>query len=224
MSCNELKSKVIILEDKAQKNGKHIEKNNFFTSKGIVVHRVPLPVGDYIATNEKVIDVMERKTKRGVEIKKIDFLGTYDVAVDSKFDIQELISDVCGVQHERFRDECILAQNNDIKLYVLVENSGGLIKGTDIRNPKIQSLDELYYWENPRLYIMKNSSEIIGYWKNGKPRYKKVQAFPNATTGERLAKALYTMQKRYGVEFVFCQPEEAGAKILELLGVDVDGE
>ena len=43
------------------------------------------------------------------------------------------------------------------------------------------------------------------------------------TSGQTLAKALLTMQKKYGVEFLFCRPEEAGAKVLELLGVNVNG-
>ena len=47
--------------------------------------------------------------------------------------------------------------------------------------------------------------------------------YPNATKGETLAKACLTMQLKYGVEFLFCRPEDAGEKILELLGVDVDG-
>ena len=35
--------------------------------------------------------------------------------------------------------------------------------------------------------------------------------------GPRLAKAMRTMSDRYGVEFMFCSPEEAGKIILELL-------
>lgn len=214
---------MIILEDKAQKEEKHIAKNEFFQSRGISVHRVPLPVGDYIASNERVIDVMERKAKRGVDLKKMDFLGTYDVCVDSKYDIQELVFDICGKSHERFRDECILAQNNGIKLYILVENKGGPIKyARDVYNRTVRSIDDLFSWKNSRAFVMKNSDEVIGRWKNGKPRYKRVLASPNATKGETLAKCCLTMQEKYGVEFVFCEPGEAGAKILELLGVDAD--
>ena len=61
---------------------------------------------------------------------------------------------------------------------------------------------------------------MIGVRKNGIPRYKKVQKYPYAMTGERLAKACLTMQLKYGVEFQFCRPEEAGKKILDLLGVE----
>ena len=104
------------------------------------------------------------------------------------------------------------AEFGDVKLYVLVENRDG-----------VKSIDDLFRWQNPRLKYWKNSDEVIGTYKNGKPRYKKVQMYPNATKGETLAKACLTMQLKYGVEFLFCRPEDSGEKILELLGVDVDG-
>lgn len=100
------------------------------------------------------------------------------------------------------------AQYGDVKLYVLVENKDG-----------VYSVDDLFRWVNPMLKIWVNSSEITGFYKNGKPRYKKVQKYPYATSGETLAKALKTMEFRYGVEFVFCRPEEAGERILSILNV-----
>lgn len=213
---------MILIEDKSQKSGKHIEKNRYWTERGIEVIHEPLPVGDYILANDKVMDVIFRKDKRGVDVKKMDFLGTYDVCVDTKKDIQELVGDVCAKDHARFRDECILAQNNGIKLYILIQNVGGLVKGTkDIYNPTITRLCDLHKWKNPRLFEMKNSSEVIGYWRNGKPRYKRVQKHPDATKGETLMKACMTMQERYGVEFVFCHNENQGEMVLELLGAEV---
>ena len=213
---------MVLLEDKGQKKGQHEEKNLFWRELGIEVVQVPLPVGDYILADNKVMDVIFRKDKRGIPLKKMDFLGTYAVCVDTKKDIQELVGNVCGKQHERFRDECILAQNNGIKLYVLVQNVGGMIKNTKtICNPTITNLDELGMWQNPRLFEMKNSNEVIGRWKNGKPRYKRIQRYPSATKGETLMKACKTMQEKYGVEFVFCHNSEQGAKVLELLGVEV---
>lgn len=101
------------------------------------------------------------------------------------------------------------AQNGGIKLIVLVENEDG-----------VKNIDDLFRWHNPRLDIWANSSEVIGYWRNGRPRYRRVRKHPNAMTGERLAKACLTMQLRYGVEFQFCRPEEAGERILKLLGVE----
>lgn len=212
-----------LIEDKAQQSGKHDMKNSFWKANGIEVVRLPLPVGDYILVNDKVQDVLDRKAKRGIEVKKMDFIGTYDVCVDTKKDIEELLNDIIGKQHARFRDECIFAQNNGIRLYILVENAGCEIYHTGIYNKTIMSLEELHSWKNPRLFIMENSNEIIGAYKNGRPMYRKVQKYPKATRGEQLMKACMTMEQKYGVKFLFCRPSEAGKRVLELLGVDSDG-
>ena len=37
------------------------------------------------------------------------------------------------------------------------------------------------------------------------------------TSGRVLGKAMLTMQIKYGVEFVFCRPEDAGSRVIELL-------
>lgn len=191
-----------LIEDKGQVEKKHITKNQYWLKNGIAVQRYPLAVGDYILVNDKVQNVLDRKAKRGVEPKKMDFLGTYDICVDTKKDIQELIGDICGKQHERFRDECILAQNNGIQLIILVENEFEWIsKAKDIYNKPVSSLDELFTWKNKRAFM----------WRNGK------QLYPNATKGATLARACLTMSKKYGVRFEFCTKAEAGAKVIELL-------
>ena len=214
---------MILISDKGQQKGKHTTKEIYWQKQGIEVLTMPLPCGDYIIANEKVMDVINRKNERGIPVKKMDFLGTYDVTVDTKKDIHELVGDICGKQHARFRDECILAQNNGIKLYVLVQNAGGLIKGTkDIYNPTIRNLDDLHRWRNPRLFEMKRTNEIIRYYRSsGNPIYKRVQKYPAATRGETLMKACMTMQKKYGVEFIFCSNSEQGTKVIELLQQEV---
>lgn len=100
------------------------------------------------------------------------------------------------------------AKNSGIRLIILVDNKEG-----------VKSIEDLFHWLNPRLKIWKNSDEIIGFWKNGKPRYRKVQKYKDAMTGEKLAKACLTMQRRYCVDFQFCSPEEAGERILSILDV-----
>lgn len=69
-----------------------------------------------------------------------------------------------------------------------------LVENTD----GIRSVDEVHRWINP---------DII---------YR-----PRAITGERLEKAMKTMNARYGVRFEFCEPEESAEKIMELLGVSL---
>lgn len=49
-------------------------------------------------------------------------------------------------------------------------------------------------------------------WKN--PRTARS---PKCIQGPRLAKAMQTISERYGCRFDFCKPEEAGARILEIL-------
>lgn len=193
---------MIIIEDKAQQDKKHIAKHLYFEQNGIYWERYPLPVGDYILYNDAVADVITRKQKRGVEVKKMDFLGTYNVCVDTKKDMQEIVGNICGVQHARFRDECILAQNNGIKLYVLIENEDG-----------ITYIDDVFRWQNSRLHRYNKIKYMhnLGKWQN--------VALPKAplTKGVTLAKAMLSMQLKYGVEFLFCRPDEAGAEIVRLL-------
>lgn len=199
---------LIIVEDKGQQDKKHEIKHRWFNSHGIELLRAPLPVGDYILYTDAVADVIKRKMNRNIDVKKMDFLGSYKVSVDTKKDMQEIYGNVCGQQHARFRDECILAQNNGIKLYVLIENKDG-----------IKSIQDVSRWQNPRMHEYNKIKYMhsIGKWQS-----KKLPKAP-PTSGQTLAKALLTMQLKYGVEFLFCRPEEAGERILELLGADIDG-
>ena len=195
---------MLIIEDKGQKEGLHILKNRYFKSHDMEVLRAPLPVGDYIIATDKVADVIRRKSARKMELKKMDFLGTYDVSVDTKKDMQEIAGNICGRAHPRFRDECILAQNNGIKLYVLIEN-------TD----KVYSVT----WHNPRVDRYNNIAYMHTLGKLLNVPLPKTKP----TSGKVLAKAMLTMQLKYGVEFVFCRPEDAGAKVIELLGGSENG-
>ncbi|MDD3417565.1 MAG: ERCC4 domain-containing protein [Lachnospiraceae bacterium] len=210
---------MIVIEDVGNKVGQHTVKNDYFKSSEISVIRQPLPVGDYVLMNDKIQDVIDRKNSRNIDIKKMDFMGCYNVAVDSKRDIQELVQNITGKkeEHDRFRDELILAQNNGIKLIILVENKGGEIGKSGVYNKTVLSIDDLFSWKNPRLFLMKPTNEIIGYWKNGEPKYKMTQRYPKATHGATIAKACITMEQKYGVRFLFCKPEDSAEIIIKIL-------
>ena len=195
---------MIVIEDKGQQTNKHELKHIYFESHGIYWERYPLPCGDYFLCTNEVMDVIARKQKRGMEPKKMDFLGTYSICVDTKKDLQEIIGNVCGRQHERFRDECILAKNNDIRLIILIENEDG-----------IKSIEDLQTWDNPRLHMQKWITTPSG-------ERKRALKYPTATKGASLAKAMRTMQKKYGVEFLFCRPEESGKQIIDLLNMNTE--
>ena len=61
----------------------------------------------------------------------------------------------------------------------------------------IESLEDVLFWENPR-------------------RKKS----PKATSGETLYNILSTLTRKYGVQFEFCNKEETGKRIVELLSND----
>lgn len=171
-----------LLVDTRQQAGKHNAKDKYFESVGIPIVRSKLPCGDY------------------------SLMQDMSTVIDSKKDIQELIGDICGKQHERFRRELQLAQDNGIKLIVLVENEYEVVSAKNgIENLVVHNLNDLFHWVNKRSFL----------WKNGK------QLYPNATKGTVLAKACLTMQEKYGVEFKFCSKSDSGRIILELLGVEL---
>lgn len=108
------------------------------------------------------------------------------LVIDRKKDLLELCGNVCQ-QHERFQKELIRAMDAGIQIIILCEH------GEEIRR-----LEDVYFWDNPRL---KDS--------------------PKATTGESLYKSLMTIKNRYNVRFEFCTKAETGKRIMELLN---DGE
>ena len=171
---------MILLEDTRNQVGKHDKKNEYFSKNGIEVRRTKLYCGDYTLPTDQ------------------------SVCIDTKKDIQELIGDICGKSHERFRNELIRAQESNIKLIILTEDDGGFCdRKKTIYNYPVTCVNDLFSWRNPRLFI----------WQGGKQKY------PNATKGATLANALLTMQEKYGCEFLFATKEKSGSEILRLLGI-----
>ena len=67
--------------------------------------------------------------------------------------------------------------------------------------PGIESISDVRNWINPRL-----------------------KESPLAISGERLAKIMYSLEKKYGCEFAFCNPYMTGQRVCEILGVNNDGK
>lgn len=150
--------------------------------------------------------ITDDDSDRFVEKELSDYCFQKDIPEDALKEFQNLYVK----RHGFFHRGLVRAKNYGVQLYVLVENKDGV---TDIHS--------LSSWENPRRKIMVNGPEKIGFYKNGKPKYRKVSKFPNCMMGEQLAKACRTMEEKYGVKFVFCRPEESAEMILKLLGVEV---
>lgn len=53
---------------------------------------------------------------------------------------------------------------------------------------------------------------MVHTWINPRSIYS-----PNCVQGPRLQKAMETISERYGVQFMFCSPEKAAQKIIEVL-------
>lgn len=123
------------------------------------------------------------------------------LCIDRKKDLQELCGNVTQ-QHERFKAELIRAKDAGIKLIILVEHG-----------KEIKSMDDVIFWQNPRKHT------VIWRWENGK-RVKSVIS-AKAVDGCQLYKSLCTIRDRYDVDFAFCQKNETGAKIVDLLGGDL---
>ena len=147
---------ITVIEDTAQKTGKHEEKHQQFEEMGIRLIRNKLPFGDYCLPPE--------------------------ISVDTKKGLPEVAYDIVG-DHRRFRAECINADLAGTHLYILIEDDCGIL-----------DINDVHTWDNPELVYR-----------------------PKAVTGERLEKAMKTMEARYGVRFLFCSPSEAAAMIMKIL-------
>ena len=117
--------------------------------------------------------------------------------IDRKQNLQELCGNVCQ-QHERFKRELIRAMDAGIQLVILVEHG-----------PDIRTLEDVYFWKNPRKHEVRWKTE------NGK-RVKYVESV-KAVDGNQLYKSLCTIRDRYNVRFEFCEKKDTGRKIMELL-------
>ena len=122
------------------------------------------------------------------------------LVVDRKKDLQELCGNVTQ-QHERFRKELIRAEEQGIQIVILCEHG-----------PDICSIEDVYFWQNPRKYKLRWTTV------NGKRTCQPISA--KAVDGCQLYKSLRTMQDRYNVRFEFCSKTETGRKIAEILEND----
>lgn len=115
--------------------------------------------------------------------------------IDRKQNLTELCSNVTG-DHERFRREMKLAQDNEIQLVFLIEH------GKDIK-----TLHDVIWWQNPRR-IKRRQNPSTGKWETIETK---------ATTGETLYKILCTQERKYGCRFLFCDKSETGSEIIRIL-------
>lgn len=142
---------------------------------------------DKISKHKNVDDFLTSQGHKIVRSKlyvgDITLLSDQSVCIDLKRNLQELVGNVCQ-QHKRFTAELHRAREAGIKMVILVEHGG-----------RIQTLDDVKSWKNPRLRVS-----------------------PLAMSGDRLYKVLATLSKRYNVGFEFCDKRSTGRRIVEILG------
>ena len=147
---------------------------------------------------QKIIAEFDRQgIKHPVSKLMVGDYMNYDnprVIVDRKQNLTEVCSNVCQ-DHDRFRRELVLAKENGIQLIILCEH------GKDIK-----SLEDVIFWKNPR---SEKRKKIDGKWQT---------VHTNAMKGDVLYKILTTLEEKYGVRFEFCDKDETGKKIVEILG------
>lgn len=151
---------------------------------------------------QKIIEEFDRQgIKHPVSKLMVGDYMNYDnprVIVDRKQNLTEVCSNVCQ-DHDRFRRELVLAKENGIQLIILCEH------GKDIN-----SLEDVIFWKNPR---SEKRKKIDGKWQT---------VHTNAMKGDVLYKILTTLQEKYGVRFEFCDKDETGKRIVELLEIEDD--
>lgn len=102
-------------------------------------------------------------------------------------------------RHGSFHRELKRAQNNGIKLIILVENRDG-----------VREVRDLVHWSDKAAWKRYNIQ--MNRFRKGLGRRP---AEPQS--GAVLMKALLTMESKYGVEFQFCRPEESAERIVKIL-------
>lgn len=240
---------MLILEDTRQQERKHEKKHEYFRSVGVHWNRTALYCGDYTLPADQSICIDTKKdiqeligdiqvramAKRDVYAKVFTLFEEYNLNFDFAEEIyraicdddtarfaEKEINDICFANHVPehaiaefqtlyvkrhgfFHRGLKRAQNSQIRLIVLVENEDG-----------VKSIEDVFRWQNPRIHRYNKIAYMhnLGKWSSiPLPKAK-------PTSGETLAKAMLTMQLKYGVEFQFCKPKEAGERILSMLNVE----
>ena len=166
-----------IIEDTGQKQGQHDNIAAWCKAHGVTLRRQKLNVGDYQSPPQ--------------------------IAVDTKKGMAEIYSDIVS-DHERFRNECLRAQEDGITLVILIESED------------ITSLEEAKHWKNPRITQYERTyGLVLRAQKAGKMLDKKIPKPP--VPSERLVGMMDAMHLKYGVIFTFCHPRNTGEEVYRIL-------
>lgn len=168
--------------DKNQLIGSHgasnQRKHSQMVREGATLLPLRIPFGDYIRINDAIQHLID--VSGADAIHKRDLLDLIDLSIDTKKSLVEVCGNICSKQHERFKEELKKA---DGRLILLIEE------------PEIETLEDVWWWDNPRLKI--NS---------------------RAVKGTALYKSLCTIRDEYRVDIRFCDRKNTGKEIIKILG------
>lgn len=196
------KTELTIIEDTAQKAGKHTEIQTFFERCGIKFMKNTLPVGDYAFLTGRGQDILNSKIRqierdkswarhknsddvrhaadRGIStLTKIDLMCTYNVAVDTKMNLFEVLKNVSGLTEDRVEQQFMRAKNAGITLYILILQ------------------DNIHSVEDIRVYCNKNNYSF-----------------------EILINKIQILENRYGIHYYICPKNYGALATLALLTTD----
>ena len=120
--------------------------------------------------------------------------------IDTKRNLQELVGNIIH-DHARFSREADNCFKNGIELIILIEEKG------------MRKLEDVKTWSNPRL---RRWRKIRRMHEEGKWSSIRISAKP-PTDNITLMKAMWTFGKDHHVRWEFCDPEDAGRRVIELL-------
>lgn len=135
-------SDITVIEDTAQQAGKHAGIEKFIEKIGFNIMHNTLPIGDYALLTQRGREILNikiqaaernrsyanyvgRKVRTNSDVgrsilQKIDLIGTYDVAVDTKQNLDEVVRTIGGLADERIDQQAIRARNSNTRLYIVV--------------------------------------------------------------------------------------------------------
>ena len=170
---------MVFIHDTRDQAGKHKVLEDWMEKEGHTLVRSKMYVGDIALLHNQSVCI---------DLKSLGLAEVYNNLVQT---------------HNRFREECIRAQEAGIKLIVLVEEKS------------IRELSDVQYWINPQQKRW-DKQKSYNEWLRQHGKEPNPQTKPPVSS-ERLMGMMNAMTMKYGVEWYFCHPDRVGEFVYRIL-------